>query len=38
MEEGESPTEEIPAGNPEELTKNPIALKGIFIMFYNSKK
>ncbi|CAH0715642.1 unnamed protein product, partial [Brenthis ino] len=27
MEEGESPTEEIPAGNPEELTKNPTALK-----------
>lgn len=31
MEEGESPTEEIPTGNPEELTKNPTALKGTFL-------
>lgn len=28
VEEGESPTEDIPVGNPEELTKNPTALKG----------
>lgn len=29
MEEGESTsTEEIPAGNPDDLTKNPTALKG----------
>ncbi|XP_061383652.1 uncharacterized protein LOC116769996 isoform X1 [Danaus plexippus] len=27
VEEGESPTEDIPVGNPEELTKNPTALK-----------
>ncbi|XP_021188207.1 uncharacterized protein LOC110374702 isoform X3 [Helicoverpa armigera] len=27
VEEGETPPEEVPAGNPEELTKNPTALK-----------
>ncbi|CAH0585801.1 unnamed protein product [Chrysodeixis includens] len=27
VEEGETPPEEVPAGNPEELTKNPAALK-----------
>lgn len=33
MEEGESTsTEDIPAGNPDELTKNPTALKGKMIL------
>lgn len=34
MEEGESTTEEIPPGNPDELTKNPTALKGILLLIY----
>lgn len=35
VEEGETPPEEVPAGNPEELAKNPTALKGrpIFATF-----
>lgn len=28
VEEGETASEDVPAGNPEELAKNPTALKG----------
>lgn len=31
VEESETPSEEVPPGNPEELAKNPTALKGILI-------
>lgn len=33
VEEGETPPEEVPAGNPDELTKNPAALKGKHFLF-----
>lgn len=29
VEEGETPSDDVPAGNPDELAKNPVALKGI---------
>lgn len=37
VEEGETPPEEVPAGNPDELTKNPTALKGKQLFYYSNQ-
>lgn len=35
IEESEAtPAEEVPAGNPDEISKNPTALKGIQVLMY----